>query len=95
MLTYRPGPCPRVPGNLPPEMRSFAQQLLEYVERELRSIQKAANASNDYVRGTYLSIAPDKPQDGDYLADGTGWDPGSGRGKYRYDSSTGNFTFLG
>jgi hypothetical protein len=35
-----------------------------------------------------LNAAPDKPQTGQIvLADGTNWNPGSGRGLYYYDST--------
>lgn len=40
-------------------------------------------------------VAPDKPRDGLFYADGSDWDPGSGKGIYRFDEGTGTFTFVG
>jgi len=40
--------------------------------------------------------APPKPRDGDVrLADGTTWNPGSGRGFYWYDAPGATWKFLG
>lgn len=39
---------------------------------------------------------PDKPRDGDWrYADGTQWNPGSGKGFYRFDGDTNAWVFLG
>jgi len=59
----------------------------EYIAREL---QRVSDLLSDLLEGfieiTY--VAPVKPRDGMLrLADGTRWDPGIGRGLYRYDST--------
>lgn len=41
-----------------------------------------------------ISVAPAKPRNGLYFADGTAWNPGAGRGLYLYDESTGLYTKL-
>ncbi|MCZ6775855.1 MAG: hypothetical protein O7D34_05310 [Ignavibacteria bacterium] len=40
-------------------------------------------------------VAPEKPRNGLFYADGTDWDPGSGKGVYRFDEDTTSFVFLG
>ena len=41
-------------------------------------------------------VAPAKPRDGDWrYADGTDWNPGSGKGFYRFDGETSAWAFLG
>lgn len=43
-----------------------------------------------------IYAAPFRPQDGQLVyADGSSWDPGSGRGVYRYDSTSAGWVFLG
>ncbi len=42
------------------------------------------------------NITPDKPRTGDVrLADGTNWNPGSGRGVYWYDGVSLTWKFMG
>jgi hypothetical protein len=65
------------------------------LKTELDNMQKASARPGALVGMQYRTIAPQKPQNGLYLADGTGWDPGSGRGLYRYDSDAGTYTFIG
>ena len=43
----------------------------------------------------YRDVAPIRPRDGLYLADGTNWDPGSGVGLYRFSEAADTFTFIG
>lgn len=46
------------------------------------------------MRAPLYTAAPINPQEGDIVrADGTSWNPGSGRGFYGYDN--GAWTFLG
>ena len=40
-------------------------------------------------------VVPTKPRNGLYYADGTDWNPGSGKGVYRFDEGTTSFVFLG
>ena len=62
----------------------------------MEEFRKLANVLRA-VDGTRLTLielhqAPTKPRDGEiYFADGTDWDPGSGRGLYYYD---GGYTFI-
>lgn len=49
-----------------------------------------------YMRVERVHAAPTKPQDGQLAyADGSDWNPGSGRGVYRYDSTSVAWVFLG
>jgi hypothetical protein len=42
------------------------------------------------------TVAPAKPRDGDFRhADGTLWNPGSGKGFYRYDGNSLTWIFIG
>jgi len=43
----------------------------------------------------YRNVAPIRPRDGLYLADGTNWNPGSGAGLYRFTEVTDTFIFIG
>jgi hypothetical protein len=87
MQTFRPGKAPTDPA-----------KLAEWLDRQMLGIQRAANAANDNAPLRALSAAPDRPQPGLYVADGTNWNPGSGAGTYRYavDATTGvgAYTFL-
>lgn len=50
------------------------------------------------IIGVFLPrhVAPPRPQNGKlYFADGTDWDPGSGRGVYIYDAENTNYRHLG
>lgn len=43
-----------------------------------------------------LHVAPSRPQGGKlYFADGTDWNPGSGRGMYVYDEGATSYRYLG
>lgn len=87
MQTYKP----RAPA---PGMT--ADELAHWMFGELQSIQKAANTGSDAVAVRFLNAAPARPIDGwIYNADGTNWNPGSGKGSYRYNSSSATYTFLG
>jgi hypothetical protein len=86
MMTFAP---PAIPIDAPQWFKDYARALHS-------NINKAAAGSNDYLGGRYLSSAPGRPQDGAiYLADGTNWNPGSGKGAYRYDASAATYNFLG
>lgn len=65
-----------------------------YVQEELEKISIAVQLMADNpieVR----HVAPDKPRNGLYYADGTNWNPGSGKGVYRYHEGDSLYTFLG
>ncbi len=84
MQTY----VPSTPPDDPKQMGAF-------LRGEFQRVQRAAQTASDGLPLRYLNAAPQRPQDGLYFADGTNWDPGSGRGAYRYSASTGTYTFLG
>lgn len=69
------------------------QELVVALEDELRRVATVLNAVE---RGHFVetNVAPEKPRNGDIrYADGTNWNPGSGRGLYIYKSTT--WVFLG
>jgi hypothetical protein len=87
MQTYRPRKPPRGLN---------VDQLADWMYSELQNIQRAANTGSDAVAVRVLNAEPARPQDGwEYNADGVNWDPGSGKGTYRYNASTASWTFLG
>lgn len=78
------------PRHPPADLRD--SDLGRWVIEELRRIGEAMKHPRIFV----LHVEPTKPQDGElYYADGTNWDPGSGRGAYRYDSSGPTWEFMG
>ena len=56
---------------------------------ELREIRDEFERSQvSFLEFEQLNVAPAKPKDGRvYYADGTNWNPGSGKGLYFYDGS--------
>lgn len=67
------------------------RDLPRYLATELTAIQGAIQA---LVAGHLetTNVAPTKPRDGDFrFADGTNWNPGSGKGFYGYYSSSWHF----
>lgn len=70
---YTPAPLPKVSTDLGP-----------YVRNELERI--AAEFAKPTITLPILYVQPAKPRDGLLAAaDGVSWDPGSGRGLYRYN----------
>lgn len=71
------------PENIPGE----AKELPYYLFSELIRISAAISALADgHIEITH--VTPEKPRDGDIrLADGTDWNPGSGKGVYAYYNS--------
>ena len=65
-----------------------------YLQQEL---QRLADILMPVIDGNIdvRHVAPDKPRNGLYYADGTDWNPGSGRGLYRYDENTTSYVSLG
>lgn len=76
-------------------MPSKADELPRYLATELKNIQTAiALLAAGHIDVTYSE--PSKPRDGDLrYADGTIWNPGSGKGLYRYDVDIANWVLLG
>ena len=74
------------PGVVPEDIR----QMKRFIRDELNSIAKAiAELAAGHLEVAYSE--PIRPRDGDVrLADGTGWNPGSGRGVYVYYSNAWN-----
>ena len=67
--------------------------LSEYLQRELRRIAITLDGVEEILLKD-LNVEPDKPRDGQViLADGTNFNPGSGRGFY--GRSNGAWVFLG
>lgn len=72
---------PKPPPNLPDELRP----LWDHLEQEFQAI------SREFLEATVLELReiaaePLRPRNGMIVfADGTDWDPGSGRGLYVYD----------
>lgn len=63
-----------------------------WIMEELNRISVAMRQTRIFI----LHVEPPKPEDGDlYYADGTDWNPGSGRGVYRYDSDGPTWEFMG
>lgn len=81
MQTYKAGNPPNDSAALP-----------EFLRQELASLEQAANRADSHVALSYLAVTPARPQDGIYLS--AAGVLGANRGAYRYDSSTGLFTFI-
>jgi hypothetical protein len=78
----------------PPESGGV-EELRAYLSQELRRLAALVNMLADgQIERT--QAPPAKLVDGMIrYADGTNWNPGSGRGIYRYDSTTPGWVFLG
>ena len=82
-MSYTPAPAPVRPEALP----AYVMSELAKVRGELELLQKG-NLIEEYSE-------PDELWTGRVVfADGTSWNPGSGRGVYVYDESTG-WRYLG
>lgn len=63
-------------------------QLSEYLTRELNRISGEFQLAEDGVLLPMRTSAPMKPREGMLaIADGTAWNPGSGKGLYEYRSA--------
>jgi hypothetical protein len=91
MRTPNLGSVTYIPQN-PPEDPA---RLQGFLRDELQRIRFAIEAlAAGHLDPTH--IVPVKPRDGDWrYADGTNWNPGSGRGFYRFDGPTLAWVFLG
>jgi hypothetical protein len=76
-MSYRPGRVPDDPKLLP-----------AFLREEFQRMQKALDAPQKTVRLLSLHAAPEKYGEGDViLADGTDFNPGSGKGLYIHDGT--------
>lgn len=66
----------------------------QYAEREFSRIEEELRLLRDGIMDIRY-VLPEKPKNGLYYADGVQWNPGSGKGIYRYDEDTATFVFLG
>lgn len=66
---------------------STIDELQRLVEEELRKVALSAE-ERDFLMLRPIYVEPARPREGMIVyADGTVWDPGSGRGIYRYDGA--------
>ena len=90
----RQGVTPALSFEIPQNFESVEQLQFWFTE----VLQEVVEAHNLLAEG-YLPVlhaAPDKPQTGRIVfADGTDWNPGSGRGTYVYDEDAVGWSFLG
>lgn len=78
-MSYTPGP--------PPESLTVQNVWTEF--QKIRNFIETMEV--DYITLTVHNVAPSKPKVGVlYYADGTNWNPGSGKGVYQYDGSAYN-----
>lgn len=70
----------------PPQAR---EDLAGYVHRELMLISNSFRMVSEGRFLPILAVAPTRPGEGMLaIADGTNWNPGSGKGLYEYKSGT-------
>lgn len=76
----------------PPPQTDSVRDLINAIWPFLESV----SSEFYYMRIERVHAAPAKPQDGQLAyADGSDWNPGSGRGVYRYDSTSVGWVLLG
>lgn len=74
------------PGSPPAINDPVAQELIIYIRRELERIADEMRGQTAFVNFDVLYAEPLKLDEGMLaFADGTVWDPGSGRGLYIYN----------
>tara|TARA_R110002020_G_scaffold4123_2_gene18487 strand:- start:59 stop:304 length:246 start_codon:yes stop_codon:yes gene_type:complete len=79
-MSYKPGQA--TPSDLP--------NLVRYLFRELQRVGQALDVLNSPI--PTLNSAPERPEEGlMVIADGVGWNPGSGNGLYIYLNSAWTF----
>lgn len=81
----------------PEQFGSFKDfnEVADYLNRTLQELTRTTQEISE-ITLEELFAQPDKVQHGKlYFADGTDWDPGSGRGVYLYDSTGPTWRFLG
>ena len=63
---------------------SSIDELAAWMQRELLELERSFREQDDILL-VEMFVAPAKPRDGlTVFADGTSWNPGSGRGVYTY-----------
>lgn len=78
-MTYQPTKSPQI---------TTVDELRRYLEEELRSIAREMETP-EFVVFQVRTVAPTRPAAGMVaFADGTTWNPGSGRGLYEYRTSS-------
>ena len=91
MRTPNIGSVYYAPANPPQDASEMGRFLLEELQKISAAINALALGHLDMV-----SVAPTKPRDGDIrYADGTSWNPGSGKGIYYYKLSGPAWVLLG
>lgn len=81
-----------IPTQAPEASTDEGRALAKWVEQELQRLTQALQ-EDEGVPLNELHVAPTKPREGQsVLADGTDWDPGSGRGPYMYVNGAWTFT---
>ncbi len=75
-----------IPGSPPSELT------LQFVVDEFNKLRDFVETMQiDYISYKIHNSAPNKPREAQaYYADGTNWNPGSGKGLYLYDGTTFN-----
>lgn len=77
---------PYIPTRMP--SISSVEDLRKFVESELDHISRTLE-DNEFIVFQVRHVAPDRPTAGMVaFADGTDWNPGSGRGLYEYRTSS-------
>lgn len=83
---------PYIPAS--PSRITDVEGVLRYVQQEFGIIARAFE-DFDTLKLKPRHVAPERPRDGLLaMADGTNWNPGSGKGAYIYKAGTG-WVFLG
>jgi len=78
-----------VPSNVPTDVKELPQFLREELEK---IATKNEMVEMEIAAMRVLHSAPPKPRDGWLcVADGSDWNPGSGKGLYRYDGTSWNY----
>ena len=71
-----------------PTAASTVADLRSWANRELQRVSLNFDKTQSQLTLAVTNAPPEKPQIGQVVfADGTNWNPGSGRGLYYYDSS--------
>lgn len=78
--------------SLPPPVRDpELRNLVDWFFSELQKIERAFNDAQDYLQLKQQHVEPDKIEAGQIvLADGSNWDPGSGKGLYWVKTGAGS-----
>lgn len=76
-----------IPGKPPVINDPVAREILSYITRELDRVGDSMEEAETFVHFSVLHRVPAKLSDGILaFADGSDWDPGSGRGLYLYNA---------